>query len=135
MKTKNNISLATISLLFAFLISHSLFSQEKTKLSARELLDMKMDSAYASIEGLSKEDSQELITQIRSIYRESDPSIDKFYFLISHLEEIQAIEKEQARLESLNIVYALGFFLFMGLLAFIWWNQRKIKIQLSRISK
>lgn len=137
MKTKNNPKPLLFVFFFAMVLLTQLplLSQEKPKISAQALLDMKMDAAFASIEGLSKEESKEIVSQIRAIYRDSNPSIDKFYFLISHLEEIQAIEKEQSRLESLNLVYALGFFLFMGLLVYIWWNQRKIQIQLNRISK
>ena len=137
MKTKNNpkIKLFVFFFVLTLLSPLSLFSQEKPKLNAQALLDMKMDAAFASIEGLTKEETKEIVSQMRAIYRDSNPNIDKFYFLISHLEEIQAIEKEQSRLESLNLVYALGFLLFMGLLIYIWWNQRKIQIQLSRISK
>lgn len=137
MKTKYNPKIKLFVFFFSLTLLSplSLFSQEKPKLNAQALLDMKMDTAFASIEGLSKEESKEIVSQMRAIYRDSNPNIDKFYFLISHLEEIQAIEKEQSRLESLNLVYALGFLLFMGLLIYIWWNQRKIQIQLSRISK
>jgi hypothetical protein len=131
-KTKTLLFLIAINLLFTV---QALVPQEQKKTSAKELLNMNMDSAYGIIEKMSKEESQEIVTQIRALYREKDPDIDKFYFLISHLEEIQAIEKEQSRLKSLNWVYALGFLLIMGLLVYIWLHQRKIQIQLERLGK
>lgn len=131
-KTKTFLLLLAINFLLSV---QALAPQDQKKASAKDLLNMDMDSAYGTIEKMSKEESQEIITQIRALYREKDPEIDKFYFLISHLEEIRAIEKEQSRLKSLNWVYSLGFLLIMGLLVYIWLHQRKIQNQLERLGK
>ena len=131
-KTKTFLLLLAINFLLSV---QALVPQDQKKASAKDLLNMNMDSAYGTIEKMSKEESQEIITQIRALYREKDPEIDKFYFLISHLEEIRAIEKEQSRLKSLNWVYSLGFLLIMGLLVYIWLHQRKIQNQLERLGK
>ena len=80
-------------IIFLFISSSLLFAEEgKTKLTATELLQMWESQAFQSIGKLSKEDSAELITQIRESVRKEYPNIYKFYLLISHLESIKAIE-------------------------------------------
>ncbi len=86
---------------------------------------MDLEKTFPLVEKLNKEDTKELITQLRKEAKESYPKIDHFYFLISHLEEMQAIEKEQARLRSLLWVYGLGLFLFVGFLGFLLIRQRQ----------
>lgn len=93
--------------------------------TAEEFLNTPMDKAFPMIARLNKEQAKELVTQIRAIARKEYSDIDKVYFLLSHLEEIQAVEKEQARLKSLLWVYALGFLLFSGFLGYIILAQRK----------
>ena len=63
------------------------------------------------------------------------PNIDKFYLLISHLENIKAIEEEQTRLKSLNLVYGLGLMLILGLLGYILYSQRKTIQNLNQLLK
>ncbi|TGN06363.1 hypothetical protein [Leptospira bandrabouensis] len=93
--------------------------------SADEFLKMDLDKALPLIESLSKEDSKVLVSELRTEIKKSYPKGDHFYFLISHLEEIQAIEKEQARLRSLLWVYGLAFILFFGFLGFLLLRQRQ----------
>ena|GEM_PF-1620076 len=113
-----------------------LFAQEgKTKLTANELLQMQESEAFNAISKLSKEDSAEIITQIRSSARKEYPNIDKFYLVISHLESIKAIEEEQARLRSLNLVYGLALLLVLGLLGYILYSQRKTIQNLNQLLK
>ncbi len=86
---------------------------------------MDLDKTYPIIETLTKEESKELISQIRKEVKNEFKQADHFYFLISHLEEIQAIEKEQARLRSLLWVLGLGFVLFFAFLTYIFFSQRR----------
>nr|WP_275067386.1 hypothetical protein [Leptospira levettii] len=93
--------------------------------SAEEFLNMDLDKSIRLVESLSKEEAKVLVSDLRLEVKKSYPKVDHFYFLISHLEEIQAIEKEQARLKSLLWVYALAFVLFTGFLGLILLRQRK----------
>jgi hypothetical protein len=106
------VKLFTFSLLVFF--SSVLFAQTKTLLSVEELFKADQEKVLSTIEKLSKEESQELVTKVRQEARKDFAEIDRFYFLISHLEEISAIEKEQARLRSVLWVFGLGFLLFSG---------------------
>ncbi|MGV3666705.1 MAG: hypothetical protein ACO1NV_11270 [Leptospira bouyouniensis] len=93
--------------------------------SAEEFLNMDLDKSIRFVESLSKEDAKVLVSELRAEIKKSYPKADHFYFLISHLEEIQAIEKEQARLKSLLWVYVLAFLLFTGFLGLILFRQRQ----------
>ena len=93
--------------------------------SADEFLNMDLDKSIRLVESLSKEEAKVLVSDLRAEVKKSYPKADHFYFLISHLEEIQAIEKEQARLKSLLWVYILAFVLFTGFLGLILLRQRK----------
>lgn len=93
--------------------------------SGEEFLKMDLDRALPLVESLSKEDSKVLVSELRAEIKKSYSKADHFYFLISHLEEIQAVEKEQARLKSLLWVYGLAFFLFFGFLGFLLLRQRQ----------
>lgn len=110
-----------VSLIFLFVSSISAESLP----SAEEFLKMDLDKSIRLVESLSKEDSKVLVSELRTEMKKSYPKADHFYFLISHLEEIQAIEKEQARLKSLLWVYVLAFVLFTGFLGLILLRQRK----------
>ncbi|MBP7284454.1 MAG: hypothetical protein KBA66_22905 [Leptospiraceae bacterium] len=91
--------------------------------------------AFNTIAKLNKTDVAELITQIRGTAKKEYPNIDKFYLLISHLENIKAIEEEQTRLKSLNLVYGLGLMLILGLLGYILYSQRKTIQNLNQLLK
>ena len=127
---KNVITIILILLPFLF------FSQEqKRKVTAEELLNMGESQAFNTIAKLNKTDAAELITQIRGTAKKEYPNIDKFYLLISHLENIKAIEEEQTRLKSLNLVYGLGLMLILGLLGYILYSQRKTIQNLNQLLK
>ena len=118
------------------LLPFLLFSQEqKRKVTAEELLNMGESQAFNTIAKLNKTDAAELITQIRGTAKKEYPNIDKFYLLISHLENIKAIEEEQTRLKSLNLVYDLGLMLILGLLGYILYSQRKTIQNLNQLLK
>lgn len=123
----------TILILVTFPIL--LFAEDKSKLSATELLQMEESAAFKVIGKLSKAESAELITQIRSIVRKENPQIDRLFLLASHLEAIKAIEEEQSRLKSLNLVYGLGLGLVLGLLGYILYSQRKTIQNLNQLLK
>jgi hypothetical protein len=115
------------SFLFTPLLSQPkepMLSQAKKSVTAEQLIQMDMDSVFPVIEKLSQEETAALITQLREHLRKQVSDIDKFYFLISHLESIKAIHEEQKRLKSLHIVYGLGLFVFSGLIGFILFSQR-----------
>jgi hypothetical protein len=118
---------------FFFLIE-VLFSQTN-KISVKDLFSMEESKSYQVIAKLNKEQTAELITQIRAEYRNEFKELDKFYLLISHLESIKAIEEEQARLKSLNLVYVLGLILLLSFLFYIILSQRKAIKQLEILSK
>ncbi|MCB1143525.1 MAG: hypothetical protein H7A24_11445 [Leptospiraceae bacterium] len=100
-------------------------AQEKPVPEAKEILEMKPDDAFASIQKLSKSQAEVLISQIRVEARKEYKNIDKFYILISHLESIRAIEEEEKRLRDLNMVYMLGLSLMTGVIGYTLFSQRK----------
>ncbi|TGK10926.1 hypothetical protein [Leptospira stimsonii] len=110
-------------------------SDSKPVMSAKEYLNSELDQVFPIIQKMKKEDAAVLITQIREESKKEWSNADKFYFLISHLEAIKAIEEEQERLKSLNEVYLIGSILLGGFLVFSIFRQRalirKINSQLS----
>ncbi|PJZ38839.1 hypothetical protein CH354_06530 [Leptospira levettii] len=112
-------------LLFSFLFLFVSALSAEPLPSAEEFLNMDLDKSIRLVESLSKEEAKVLVSDLRLEMKKSYPKVDHFYFLISHLEEIQAIEKEQARLKSLLWVYVLAFVLFTGFLGLILLRQRK----------
>jgi hypothetical protein len=122
---------------FFLIIFSSLLATEPTSesLSAKEFLNLELEKTLPLIEKLSKEETKELITSLRIEARTSYPKIDHFYFLISHLEEMTAIEKEQARLKSLLWVFGLALVLFMGFLAFLLLRQRKAINDINQLTE
>ncbi|GBF43667.1 hypothetical protein LPTSP2_29700 [Leptospira ellinghausenii] len=112
-------------LLFSFLFLFVSTLSAEPLPSAEDFLNMDLDKSIRLVESLSKEEAKVLVSDLRLEVKKSYPKADHFYFLISHLEEIQAIEKEQARLRSLLWVYVLAFLLFTGFLGLILLRQRK----------
>lgn len=122
-----------IGLVVFLLLVTSISGEEK--ISAKDFLQMKPDNAMKLISGMSKIESAELITEIRKEAKKDFKQIDNFYFLISHLEEIKAVEVEQKRLKSLNLVYGLGLTLLLSFLLYIFMSQRKIIKEINLIKK
>ncbi len=118
------LSVKNICLVLILILCCTLHSQERN-MSPKEILEMDSDKAFEIIGKLNKTQSEELITQIRVIARNEYKDIDKFYLLISHLETIKAIEEEEKKLRDLNTVYGLGLFLFVGLVGYSLFAQRK----------
>lgn len=114
--------------LVSFVIFCSFFtlSAENKKISsANELLQISLDEAFQRIKTLNKEETKILIDQIRVEARKEYPNIEKFYLLISHLETIRAIEEEKSHLRDLHLVYVLGLVLFVSLLLYTLYSQKK----------
>ncbi|EMM75221.1 hypothetical protein [Leptospira santarosai] len=109
--------------------------ESKPILGAKEYLNSDLDRVFPILQKMKKEEAATLITQIREESRKEWSNADKFYFLISHLESIKAIEEEQERLKSLNEVYFIGVLLLSGFLVFSIFRQRtlirKINAQLN----
>ncbi|WP_036096492.1 hypothetical protein [Leptospira weilii] len=98
----------------------------KRVMSAKEYLDSDLDQIFPIVQKMKKEEAAILITQIRETSKKEWPDADKFYFLISHLESIKAIEEEHERLKSLNEVYLIGALLLSGFLVFSIFRQRSL---------
>ena len=122
-----------LSVLFFFFFSFSVDSQSR-KPDVQELMQMDLDSAFGYIHKLSKTETDALITQFRVEARKDYKDIDKFYLLISHLENIKAIEEEHKKLKDLNMVYLLGLFLILGLTGYLLYSQRKILESIRQIN-
>ncbi|EKR66618.1 MULTISPECIES: hypothetical protein [Leptospira] len=109
--------------------------EPKPIMGAKEYLNSDLDRIFPILQKMKKEEAAILITQIREESRKEWPKTDKFYFLISHLESIKAIEEEHERLKSLNEVYFIGALLLSGFLVFSIFRQRtlvrKINAQLD----
>ncbi len=115
------------------LFSTSLLPEPKQALQVEELFLGNQEAVLSKIEKLSKEDSQELVTKVRKQARTDYPQIDRFYFLISHLEEINAIEKEQARLKSVLWVFGLGFLLFSGFVVLLILRINRLSLEVKQL--
>ncbi len=111
-------------IIFLLILSSTITAQDKS-IDPKELMEMDSDRAFELIGRLNKSQSEELITQIRVIARKEYKEIDKFYLLISHLETIKAIEEEEKKLRDLNTVYGLGLFIFVSLVGYSIFAQRK----------
>lgn len=115
---------SVISFVF-FCVSFTLSAQEKKVLSVDELFQISLDEAFQYVKKLNKEEAKVLIDQIRVEAKKDYPNIEKFYLLISHLETIRAIEEEKAHLRDLHLVYFLGLVLFVSLLLYTLYSQKK----------
>ncbi|TGK28180.1 hypothetical protein EHQ12_12875 [Leptospira gomenensis] len=131
----NNIKISIFSLLLlislispntAFADAAADSSQTKPVMSAEDYLKADLDRVFPVIQKMKKEEAAILITQIREEAKKNWKDSDKFYFLISHLESIKAIEEEHARLKSLNEVYLIGSLLLGGFLVFSIFRQRAL---------
>jgi|GEM_PF-4310762 len=111
----------------------SLSSQSQKSLEARELLNSTPDKVLSRIERLSKEETKELISQVRQIAKQEYAGSESFYFLISHLEEMQAIQKEQERLQSVFWVFGLGFLLFGGFVLHLIFRMNRISREIQTL--
>lgn len=122
-------------IIFLLCFSIMILSAEEKKITSSELLEMEESKSFLVISKMNKEDVASLITQIRSDVRKEYKNIDKFYLLISHLESIKAIEEEQARLKSLNLVYILGLLLVCCFLGYIIFSQRAALKKIETLMK
>lgn len=125
-----------LSLLLSF--GNQISAQEKqseTKLTAKEFLEMKLDSVFPLIQNMSKQEADVLVTQIREEARKSWAQSDNYFFLVEHLTTIKAIEEEQSRLKGLLWVYVLGLVLFSGFVLYVLFRQRKLISELNEIIK
>ncbi|MDV6234204.1 hypothetical protein CH379_000980 [Leptospira ellisii] len=127
------ISIFSLLLLISLTASNNAFadassdsSQTKPVMSAEDYLKADLDRVFPVIQKMKKEEAAILITQIREEAKKNWKDADKFYFLISHLESIKAIEEEHARLRSLNEVYLIGSLLLGGFLIFSIFRQRNL---------
>ena len=120
-----------IRLIIILVLFQPVFLYSENQPTAQQFMEMNTEEAFSAISKMNKEDSTVLITQIRKEAKKDYKKIDNFYFLISHLEEIKAVEIEQNRLRSLHLVYILALLLFLSFLIYVFINQRKIIKELN----
>ncbi|AKH78627.1 hypothetical protein [Leptospira interrogans] len=131
------VSLISFLIFFALIPTNNAFADTTSKptMSAKEFLNSDLDRIFPFLQKMKKEEAVVLISQIREESKKEWPKADNFYFLISHLESIKAIEEEHERLKSLNEVYLIGALLLGGFLVFSIFRQRilirKINAQLD----
>ncbi|AYV56168.1 hypothetical protein [Leptospira kmetyi] len=141
---RTSTSLLSLLILFTLTSTNGVFADKnspsadsgsKPAMGAKDYLNADLDKIFPIIQKMKKEEAAILITQIREESKKEWPNADKFYFLISHLESIKAIEEEHERLKSLNEVYLIGALLLSGFLIFSIFRQRvlirKINSQLG----
>ncbi|EPG73656.1 hypothetical protein LEP1GSC058_3185 [Leptospira fainei serovar Hurstbridge str. BUT 6] len=124
---------AAIVLILQFLPINA--EEQKSPLTAKEFLSKDLDSVFPLIKDLKKKEADVLISQIREEARKNWSQADQFYFLVSHLSTISAIEEEQSRLKGLIWVYILGLALFGGFVGYVLYRQRKLVQELNELLK
>ncbi len=92
---------------------------------ARELLNLPPSKMLEAIEGLPSSDAGVISSHIRNILRSSNPDLDRSYFLLRHLERLQATDLAQKRLNSLLSVIFLSLSVFMSFMVYVFFDQRK----------
>lgn len=122
-------------LLLIFCASTLFAESGKKKMSYSELMQMDLDKSFPIINSLNKEEAKELITKIRSESRDSCKEVDKLYLLISQVEKISAIQEEQSRLRSLHLVYSLVLVLFVLVMGYVFYGQRKTIQSINELMK
>ena len=110
------------------------FSQQPDLSAARELLAMPDQAAREQISRLTPEQAVALLSQVRAVARPQNPAVDRLTLLITHLERIRAVEREQRRLNNLLIVIGVILGLFWIFLAYVFFDQRRTlrALQVSR---
>ena len=75
---------------------------------------------------MDSETSSIILSQLRFALRNKNPDIDKFYFLISKLEQNNATILAQKRLNNLLIVITFCLTLFSSFVFYVWLDQKNI---------
>lgn len=142
---KSNLYLARVYLSAAFLtvvalfcVSSTLFAQtefEDSRALAQKLLDTPIDQSKEIIEKLSEEEAASVISQLRFMTRDRNPDLDKFVYLIEHLETIRATSLAQERLNKLLLVIAATTVLLAAFLGYTVYDQRRILRALSSLQQ
>lgn len=100
-------------------------AQQPDLSAARELLAMPDQAAREAISKLTPEEAIALLSQVRAVARPRNPEVDRITLLITHLERIRAVEREQRRLNNLLIVIGVILGLFWIFLAYVFFDQRR----------
>ncbi|MCE9597746.1 MAG: hypothetical protein K8S54_07250 [Spirochaetia bacterium] len=122
------ISLLTLS-------AHSLFAEsekDRAARQARELLAMSQEEAGAAIQRMSSDEAAEAVSNILNQVRPRFKQADHIHYLLRHLAQIEATEREQKRLNNLLLVIFLTVALLAGFFIYILFDQRKWMAQLAK---
>ncbi|MCB1307651.1 MAG: hypothetical protein KDK30_05715 [Leptospiraceae bacterium] len=91
---------------------------------AREILQMSKNDAKAEIAKLNAEEAAALASQILKVARDRNPDIDHLYYVVAQLNQIEATEKAQRRLNYLLWVILLLMTLFCAFVIYVIIDQR-----------
>lgn len=91
---------------------------------AREILQMSKNDAKAEIAKLNAEEAAALASQILKVGRDKNPDIDHLYYVVAQLNQIEATEKAQRRLNYLLWVILLLMTLFCAFVIYVIIDQR-----------
>lgn len=92
----------------------------------QNLMQLSDKEALLAIEKLKPQTARELLSQIRHAYRKNNPQLDKLYYLLKHLERLQATSLAQKRLKNLLWVIGLTWLIFSIFFAYIMIDQKRI---------
>lgn len=123
---------ALVTTLFAHSISAET-EKERAARQAKELLAMTETEAKATIEKMSRGEAAEASSNILNQVRPRFKQADHVAYLLQHLAQIQATEREQKRLNNLLLVIFLTVALLAGFFIYVLLDQRRWMAQLSRL--
>ncbi|MBL8021531.1 MAG: hypothetical protein JNM27_17810 [Leptospirales bacterium] len=122
--------------LLTTLFAHSISAEtekERAARQAKELLAMTETEAKATIEKMSRGEAAEASSNILNQVRPRFKQADHVAYLLQHLAQIQATEREQKRLNNLLLVIFLTVALLAGFFIYVLLDQRRWMKQLSQI--
>lgn len=125
-----------LCILFSTLVAHSLTAEsdkDRAARQARELLAMTELEAGAAIQRMSKTEAAEASSNILNQVRPKFKQADHLQYLLKHLAQIEATEREQKRLNNLLLVIFLTVALLAGFFIYVLLDQRKWMAQLARL--
>ena len=93
---------------------------------AREFLTMDESRLPDALAKIDVHEARALIEQVRSVVREKNPDMDRFYIVIRHLEAMRATELEERRARHLWLVLFITVGLFASYLTYVVLDQRRL---------
>jgi len=120
--------------LFLFLFASSLVAQtpqtrsekEKALEHARALLRLSDNEIKTQIQGMSRSEAEAAKSNVLNLVRPRFKEADRVSYLIEHLAQMSATEREQRRLNNLLLVIILTLVLFAAFIAWVLFDQRRL---------